>query len=170
MAEQQSTVADSKRGKEATNTRELPHETINPGDVERKVGEKQLNTPTPKFYASEVTYREIVFYLAVGILIIILIIVLGLGCYLFTHAPLRIDYSQNPMELTADQMVEVYKELSDIVIGGVKELFDSSVARTFVPILATIIGYILGTHYGDRAERDKIPSNNPGRHNRETAR
>ena len=127
-------------------------EYINPSDVDREVGEKILQKTNPVFRIQNATYQEIVFWLGLMVIAIILITIIGLGVFIFRRTPIPPTWGSDPANLTTAQndslikVVDMYSKLTDIAITGAKEMFES-IARTMVPILTTIIGYILGTQH-----------------------
>ena len=162
MAETQSAT----NGKHDINVKGNPIETVNLGDVDREVGTKLLDKANPIFRIQNATYQEIVFWLGLAVLGIILLIILGLGVYLFSRMPKTPVSNIDPANLTTAQVdavsktIDHYSKLTDVVVSSAKEIFDSFVARTLVPILTTIIGYILGTQYKQDSKKLNDSRNN----------
>ena len=66
----------------------------------------------------------------------------GLDLYWYQHAPAQPTLSSNPDSNKA--ILEQFRTQSDIALEQVSKMFDLLVAKAFLPIFATIIGFLLG--------------------------
>ena len=123
---------------------------VNFGDMERTTG---LTGADGSVRPSPPTYREfVVVKLAIWVGIAIVALTLLLMVEWVWHAPplpTNADLKGTAPTLAdngavARQLVDNYKTLSDVATDRSIKIFDSFVGKAFLPVFATLIGYIIG--------------------------
>jgi hypothetical protein len=84
-------------------------------------------------------------WFAIAIFCLCAVLSLGLGLYWYLHTPSAVSLTGSPADMTAQ--LQNFRTQKDIVVDEVSKIFDLLVAKAFLPIFATVIGYLLGKCY-----------------------
>lgn len=109
-----------------------------------------METATPPTFPDLKTLgprEKMAAYFAWCLFAICALLTTALAVYWFQHSPPRLDLAHVPGD--HELLLREYRTQFEIVYDQVGKFFDLVVAKAFLPIFATIIGFLLGKKHAD---------------------
>ena len=114
-----------------------------PSESPKKIGEIIELPPFPGNLQTLTPIQKIAFYLAVALFLLITFVsaIILIEWWVHTPAPPALSGLSPDAQKT---VIDNYKMLSDAVTARTNGVFDTFVLKAFLPLFATIVGFLLG--------------------------
>jgi hypothetical protein len=87
--------------------------------------------------------------LAMRILVLIGLVILGLGLFLYARAPEMPPITEVQSPGTTEALIQHYQSVSNVAIQGAQDMFHTVVTNVLFPLLTAVLGYMFGRESAD---------------------